>query len=194
MNINKAFPSKYLKVSDLDDVDVTCTIVRIALEDVGQGDEMPKPVIYFEELHKGLVCNKTNATTIAKFYGDDTNEWLGRRITLWTNHDVQFMNDIVSAIRVRSRPPTSHVVDPVLSDPVGQPVRQSEQDQHIEDPQTPKQAEHKFISTILSLNADVHVNKLLGDFGYVDLEHVPVVERQSFIVFVQSMAKRAVVT
>ena len=67
MNINKAFPSKYLKASDFDDVDTSCTIKRVAMEHIGQDkDEPPKPIVYFEEMDKGLVCNKTNPSAIAK--------------------------------------------------------------------------------------------------------------------------------
>ncbi len=178
MNINKAFPSKFLKASDFDDVDTPCTIKRVVMEQAGQGNEDPeKPVIYFREFEKGLICNKTNSNIIAKLYGDETDQWIGQKVVLWVNHDVQFKGEMVSAIRVRSRAPV----------PVSEPVRKSEQQtQNVKDPQT-----LAFVLTVKGLDADEHVYKLLDDFGYGTLEAVPVTERDQFIVFVQTLAKRA---
>jgi hypothetical protein len=106
MKVSDQFPSKYLRVEDLDDADMTLTIKRVTTEDLGQGNEKQRKIIvYFRECEKGLACNKTNAGVIAKLYGDDTDMWLGKRITLWPNHDVEFKGEIVSAIRVRSKAP-----------------------------------------------------------------------------------------
>lgn len=196
MNINKAFPSKFLKASDFDDVDTPCTIKRVVMEQAGQGNEDPeKPVIYFREFEKGLICNKTNSNIITKLYGDETDQWIGQKVVLWVNHDVQFKGEMVSAIRVRSRAPAS----------VSQPARQSEADSiaaetfkalHDPDPFFKGVAQKDpqtlaFVLTVEGLDADEHVYKLLEDFGYATLEVVPVTERDQFIVFVQTLAKRA---
>lgn len=106
MKVKDVFPSKYLKVDDLEDNDWNVTIARTVLEDIGQGEsKQTKLVIYFDGIDKGFVCNKTNASVIEKLYGDETNDWKGKRITLWPNHDVQFKGEIVSAIRVRAKAP-----------------------------------------------------------------------------------------
>src|ERR1700674_2927754 len=106
MKTKDVFPGKYMKVEDLNDNDAVVTIERVVQEDIGQGeDRKTKVIIYVDEFEKGFVCNKTNWNTIAKLYGDESDEWKGKRITLWPNHDVQFGGDIVSAIRVRSKAP-----------------------------------------------------------------------------------------
>jgi hypothetical protein len=106
MKVSDAFPSKYLKVEDLNDVDLVLTITKVTSEILGQGAEAQKKlIVHFEECEKGLACNKTNAGVIAKLYGDDTDDWIGHAITLWPNHDVEFKGEIVSAIRVRSKAP-----------------------------------------------------------------------------------------
>ena len=119
MKVSEAFPSKYLKVEDLNDQDLTLTIESTSIEQLGQGEErQQKLIVYFKEVEKGLACNKTNANTIAKMYGDETAEWIGQRITLWPNHDVEFKGEVVSAIRVRSRKPAggrAPVADGLLS-------------------------------------------------------------------------------
>lgn len=102
MKMSQMFPSKYLKADELGDSDHTFTISRIAIESLGQGAEKDeKPVVYFSEIEKGLVVNKTNATTITKIAGsDDTEDWIGKKVTLFAT-EVQFGADMVLSIRVR---------------------------------------------------------------------------------------------
>lgn len=98
-------PSKYLKASDADDGDLIVTIRDIKEETVGMGkDQESKWVLYFEEQSKGLILNKTNMNTIAKLYGDDTDDWEGKKITLFST-EVQFKDEMVPALRIRSKPP-----------------------------------------------------------------------------------------
>lgn len=103
MNINSAFPSTYIKSADLAG-DVTYTIDRVEIESVGQGrDAEDKPIVYFREVDKGIVLNKTNAATIAKLYGPDTDGWAGNPITLFAT-EVEFQGQQTLAIRIRLRP------------------------------------------------------------------------------------------
>lgn len=102
MNINSAFPSKYLK-ADVDvSEDVIATIKTVKIENVGQGAKTEqKPVVFFQELEKGLVLNKTNATMIAKIAkSDDTDDWKGTKIRLIAT-EVEYQGQIVMGIRVR---------------------------------------------------------------------------------------------
>lgn len=106
MKLSDAFPSKFLKADDLNDQDWTVTISKVTTDLIGQGENaQQKLIVHFTEMDKGFVLNVTNAKTIAKLYGDDTDDWIGNRITIWPNHDVEFKGEIVSAIRVRSRKP-----------------------------------------------------------------------------------------
>lgn len=104
MNINEAFPSKYLKAADMDeDMIVTMTAVRKEL--IGQGDDQDeKPILFFQETDKGLVLNKTNATTITNLYGPETHKWAGKKIALFTT-EVAFGGKQTLAIRVRMKAP-----------------------------------------------------------------------------------------
>ena len=95
MDINAAFPSKYLRAADLAGAAVTVTIDRIELEIVGQGSQKEqKPVVYFAGKQKGLVLNKTNATMIAKIAGSsDTDDWHGIEIRL-VSAEVEFQGEL----------------------------------------------------------------------------------------------------
>lgn len=99
------FPSRWLKASDFEDGDATLTIRDVGQERIGQGkDAADKFVLYFVDEDRGLVLNKTNVGTIAKLHGDDTDDWIGKDVTLFAT-EVQFQSEMVEAIRVRSKPP-----------------------------------------------------------------------------------------
>jgi hypothetical protein len=103
--LNDMFPSKWLKAADFDESGSVLTIDRLEEESIGQGsDKADKWVLYFKELDKGLVLNKTNTNIIAALYGDDTDEWDGKLVTLYAT-EVQFQGDMVDAIRVRKKAP-----------------------------------------------------------------------------------------
>ncbi len=104
MKISTAFPSNYIKASDLNGKPWDMKIRTVAMEDLGQGsDKESKPVLYFDGVQKGLVLNKTNATNIAKVYGDDTGNWTGKDIQVFPT-TTEFKGETVDAIRVRVVP------------------------------------------------------------------------------------------
>jgi len=96
--IGEYFPSKFLKAEDIK-TDTVVTIARIEEEAVGDDT---KPVMYFNELPKGLVTNKTNGKLITQALGTDkVAEWIGKQITLF-HTQVPFGNEMKAAIRVKA--------------------------------------------------------------------------------------------
>lgn len=85
------------------------TVVTIAevkqgtLKNAG-GTEDKVPFLVFEGQPKPFGCNKTNAKVIAAMYGEDTDGWAGKAVTLFRT-EVEFQGDRVAAIRIRSTPP-----------------------------------------------------------------------------------------
>lgn len=101
MNIDSAFPSNYLKASDLGEAQPVVTIDRIAVEAIGRNKEM-KPVCYFKGKEKGLVLNKTNANKIAALTGSkDTDDWQGCQIRIYAT-ETEFAGETVECIRVKA--------------------------------------------------------------------------------------------
>jgi hypothetical protein len=98
MRMSTAFPSKYLRAADLQGRDVTVTIERVEMADIGDDD--PKPVVYFKGKEKGLVLNKTNAGTIADTLGDETDDWTGAAIVIFPTK-TDYQGKRVDAIRLR---------------------------------------------------------------------------------------------
>src|SRR5262245_23010757 len=99
------FSSKWLRATDAENGDLVYTIRDLVEERIGtDGNGEMKWVVYFHEDERGLVLNKTNMTTIAKLHGEETDDWVGKKIALFTTV-VEFKDERVKALRVRSKPP-----------------------------------------------------------------------------------------
>lgn len=111
-DIDKIFPSRYLKAGDLDGREITVTIKEVKLENVGQTKES-KPVLYFRGAQKGLVLNITNSKRIAMMAGSkDTDDWVGQRIILYPT-ETEFGGETVDCIRVKPVKVTDNGAKPV---------------------------------------------------------------------------------
>ncbi len=100
MNIEEAFPSKYLKAADLKGQKITVKMDRVESETVGDD---AKVILYFQGKEKGLVLNVTNKNMIVDLYGPETDEWIAQPIILYEAM-VQYQSKMVPAIRVMGPP------------------------------------------------------------------------------------------
>lgn len=116
MKMSEAFPSKYLKASDLQGCTVRVIMDDIQTETIGKDT---RPVLYFKGKDKGLVLNKTNAGNIAQVYGDDTDAWMGHPLDMFPTL-VDYQGKSVDAIRVKapSLRPQPRPTAPVKTDHV----------------------------------------------------------------------------
>lgn len=99
----KMMDNKYIYACDLDGKDVTLTIDRVeagVLDDKRKGKTAKKPFCFFRKAEKPLVLNATNCKTIAGMYGNDTDAWVGRRITLYPT-TTEMGGESTECIRVR---------------------------------------------------------------------------------------------
>lgn len=108
MKISQVFPSKYLTASDLNGKPFTLTITKVTMEEMITHDnkKVQKPVVWFEKATKGFVLNVTNAKIIVALYGDETNDWRGKRITIYPTK-VRAFGEMQDAIRVREELPAT---------------------------------------------------------------------------------------
>jgi hypothetical protein len=101
MDYRAMFDREYIGSWDLGNRDVTVTITRVEAKKLrNQKGENLKPVVWFDGKEKGFVCNKTNAKTIATLYGNDTEKWLGKRVTLYVT-TTSIGGETMDCIRVR---------------------------------------------------------------------------------------------
>lgn len=101
MDIDAAFPSKYIKASDLQGREVTVAMSQVVIEAVGRNNSDKKPVLYFQGKEKGLVLNKTNSRAISAVYGGDTSRWMGQPVVLYPAM-TDFSGEQVPCIRIRA--------------------------------------------------------------------------------------------
>ena len=98
-----AFPSKYLKATDLNDGPAVVTIKLAELERIKgfDGKEQPKVVVYFAKKYKPLILNRTNFDAITDIADSgETDDWVGTRIELFTTQ-VTFNGKTADGVRVR---------------------------------------------------------------------------------------------
>ena len=101
MKMSDAFPSKYLKAADFP-TETRLIMNHVQMEALGQGDDQEsKPVLYFKDVEKGLVLNKTNANAISDQYGDDSAEWFGQPLILFKIKTNDPSGKMVDAVRCR---------------------------------------------------------------------------------------------
>ena len=81
MRASDAFPSRYLKSSDVKAKAKTATISSLETEAVGQ-DKEDKPVLHFEGDVKPMVVNRTNFEELEAAFGD-SDEWPGHKVEIY---------------------------------------------------------------------------------------------------------------
>lgn len=104
MHYKLMYPSEYLAACDLLGRDVTLTVAGVEIEAVvgADGKKQEKPVVSFTEgkAKKKMVLCKTNAKTIAGRHGTNTDDWIGKKITVYPT-TCQAFGQTVECIRVR---------------------------------------------------------------------------------------------
>lgn len=109
--------TKYLSHTDISDVnDTVVTIKDFQQETLGIGAQaQEKWVLYFRENKKGLALNKTNGKILVKMLGEEMEDWIGHKISLYVKDDVEYQGDIVSAIRIRlTKPQAKPTTNPAV--------------------------------------------------------------------------------
>jgi hypothetical protein len=103
MKIDDLFPSKYIKASDLNGkpLDVVIKSLKIeSMKDMG-GNAADKPVLSFIGQSKQLVLNKTNAGLLVELFGDESDNWQGKRVQLFPSK-ASIGAKQVDAVRIRA--------------------------------------------------------------------------------------------
>lgn len=102
-NIDDMMPSKYLKKSDTTETGRIVTVKSLTSENVGSPDKPePKWIMFFEELPKALVMNKTNLKRAAVIFNSkQTEDWIGRKVNLYFDPMVEFAGEIKGGLRLK---------------------------------------------------------------------------------------------
>lgn len=107
-------PSNYLKQADFDQPYIV-KIRKIEQKNIameGKPADM-KWLAHFEEFEKPMVLNTTNIQLMEKACGsDDTDDWIGKAIIVYTDPNVSFGGELVGGLRIRK-----HVVEKAPTSP-----------------------------------------------------------------------------
>ena len=102
--IHEMLESKFLKKEDVD-AGKLFTVSGVEQHNVAKqgADEEMKWCLLFEEEDKPLVLNSTNIQLCKNVFGsDDTDDWTGKRLVLYTDPNVTYAGKLVGGIRVRA--------------------------------------------------------------------------------------------
>jgi hypothetical protein len=101
MKTSTMMPSKHLKQSDVPSP-IVATIAGVEMREVGTEDNAEtKAVMDFKEDLKSLVLNVTNITTLEMLYGDDSDQWIGKKIEIYSDPSIMYAGKRVGGLRVR---------------------------------------------------------------------------------------------
>ncbi len=101
------YPTEYIAAPELQGRDVALTIKGVSIDEMplaGKSEKQKRPIVRFVETDKKLVLNKTNAKIVAKLFGPQTAEWVGKRVALYPT-TTKFGPETVDCIRVRDKVP-----------------------------------------------------------------------------------------
>lgn len=101
MKTSQMIVSKFLRKEDFDD-DQICTIRGIKQENVGKEDspEM-RWTLYFTEHQKAMVLNVTSIRVLEAAFGDESDDWKGKKVTVYVDPNVSFQGRVVGGLRLR---------------------------------------------------------------------------------------------
>lgn len=102
--VSEMIVSKFLRKEDIDD-ELVVSIKSVKLEDMPGDSGEQRWVLSFRELPKGLVLNTTTIRVLEKSYGGDSDDWTGKKVTLYVDPNVSFKGQIVGGLRLRPQKP-----------------------------------------------------------------------------------------
>lgn len=109
LNGKEIFESDWLGSIDLGGKDLTVKIQLVEKAEVFNPKTNAKSMklaFRFEGQAKGMICNRTNATTISKLYGTEASAWTGKQITLYPT-TCKVGRETTTCLRVREKAPAN---------------------------------------------------------------------------------------
>lgn len=106
LSYDQLFPGRFIKSGEFQGKDVTLTIAKVRIEELeGDGGKKVKGIVSFRETKKEWVLNRTNGECLKAMWGKETDNWLGKRVTLWpAPFNDNLTGEKTTAIRVRGSP------------------------------------------------------------------------------------------
>lgn len=137
MHINQLKDSKFLKKEDCGQ-GILVTIKGLTEENMAMEGAAPemKWCLHFNEVAKPMTLNSTNAQIVAGIVkSEETDDWVGHRIVLYSDPNISFGGKLVGGIRVRA--PRNQPTKPAPAPTPPQPLRGPATEGGVEDSEIP---------------------------------------------------------
>lgn len=83
------YPGRFLKAGNVPNGKATYTITAVIRDQIeGEKGVEDKVVMSFEEIAMQLVLPKVNAVAIRAMFGSNVQDWIGKRLTLYTTTEI----------------------------------------------------------------------------------------------------------
>ncbi len=125
MKVSEMLTKKFLRKEDVG-TGMLLTVTGLTQENVAKEGAEPehKFCLTFEETDKPLVLNSTNMHLCVGIFGsEETDDWRGQRVVLYTDPTIAFGGKIVGGIRVRK--PKGQAAAPALTNKAAVRVSQA---------------------------------------------------------------------
>lgn len=149
--VSEMIQSKFLRKEDFDE-DRVLSIRGVKLEDMPGDSGDQKWVLYFREEAKGMALNVTTIRVLENAFGDDSDQWVGKKVKVYVDPNVSFGGKVVGGLRLM--PPRKTAAEPAKVAPV---VADGEFDDDIPF----KQAVAPRISSVANRKASMYVTEFI---------------------------------
>lgn len=124
MKVSPKGESRFLAKEDLQSP-LTLTIDRVTIETLkGSRGEEQKYVLHFQERVKPMVFNVVNRKRVIGVYGDESDNWTGKKIEVYVDANVEMGGEVVGGIRLRV--PAQQPVKPAPTKPAQPPANSNQ--------------------------------------------------------------------
>lgn len=106
MNIRTRYSLPFLAAEDLDGKEYTLTIRAHRDAKVyvpKKKKEIVQSVLFFEGAKKGLLLKTYHVNTLVSLFGKETDDWIGKRVTLYEERDFEAFGKVFNLIRIRDK-------------------------------------------------------------------------------------------
>ncbi len=102
MDMNNAFPSKYLGAADFANGPSQLQIAGVRMEDVSKDSEPMdnKPILYFTGVERGIVLNVTNNKMLCTIFGGESDHWVNQVVEIYVI-DTEYQGQPKKGLRIR---------------------------------------------------------------------------------------------
>lgn len=97
--VSEMIQSKFLRKEDFDE-DRVLSIRGVKLEDMPGDSGDQKWVLYFREEAKGMALNVTTIRVLENAFGDDSDNWVGKKVKVYVDPNVSFGGKVVGGLRL----------------------------------------------------------------------------------------------